>query len=150
MIAASRRFLGALDQVLVREPAQVPGHDGITHLHGEGAVAVEIGRTRRGAARGVVVRLVVAGRRGPPRGAGERPQGVLRPGCELVGVRSDVIDRPLDLVHLDLPGVSHGVVESASVTAHVFWMNSVIRFEVPELCYSSKFAASRLRSRTRF
>lgn len=75
VIAASRRFLGALDQVLIHKPAQVPGHSGITHLHGEGAVAVEIGRTRRGIARGVVVQLAVTGRRGPPRGSSERPQG---------------------------------------------------------------------------
>ncbi|KAB8204115.1 hypothetical protein BDV34DRAFT_226673 [Aspergillus parasiticus] len=104
-------LFGPLDKILIYKPAEVPGHSRITHLHSNDAVAVEVNRARRGAAGGVVIQLIVTGQQSPPRGASKHPQRVLSPGRELVNILADVIDRPLDLVYLDLLDILHRVVK---------------------------------------
>lgn len=116
-------FLCPFDEVLVCEPAEVPGHGGITHLHGDGAVAVEVGRTRRGAAGGVVVRLVVAGRRGPRAAlANVRRGSSALAVSSLVSLWMSLIARCISSIWT-FQASPTAYQESASVNAQVFWMS---------------------------
>lgn len=91
-------LFGVFDQVFVRKPAEVLGRGGITHLHGDRALAVQVGGIRRRGAVGAIRRLVMVWRRSLGRRLGVRADRILRPSREFVGVFLDVMHRALHLI----------------------------------------------------